>query len=226
MLRKPIKGLAAGILLCFFAMQDVRAAKKDSLAPKFDYARIGVDLSKFVASYIDDRYNSYEFTVDLHYKRDIYFVTDFGFGNSQVSNPQISYGSKNAFVRLGVDKTFFGKEFRGDMDNAFIGVRYGAGFVNRTAGTYFIKDTVWGNASGDVQKATFVAQWVELVGGFRMEILKNIFVGWNIRVKTFVNPKKFAELPPPYLAGYGQSEKNTAFGYNFYLLYGIGKNRN
>ena len=216
---------AIGLLFCFCSNQELKAANKDSLEAKFDYVRIGVDLSKFVASYIDKSYNSYEFTADLHYKKDIYFVTDFGFGNSQVSNQQISYGSKNTFVRLGIDKTFFGKEFKGDMDNAFIGLRYGAGFVNRAAGSYFIKDTIWGNTSGTVQNAKFVAHWVELVGGFRMEVLKNIFVGWNIRVKTFLNPKKFAELPPPYLAGYGQSEKNTAFGYNFYLLYGMGKNR-
>jgi hypothetical protein len=44
-------------------------------------------------------------------------------------------------------------------------------------------------------------------------------------VKTFVNPKKFEQLPPAYLAGYGRSEKNTAFGYNFFLMVGFGKKR-
>ena len=211
---------------CLLLIQkDLHAAKKDSLESKWDYVRIGVDLSKFAASAIDKSYNSYEFMLDVHYKKDIFFVADFGLGNSQVSNPQISYGSNNAFVRLGLDKTFFGKEFKGDMDNAFIGLRYGAGFVNRSSGNYFIKDTIWGNTAGAVAASNFVAHWVELVGGFRMEVVKNIFVGWNIRVKTFVNPKRFAELPPPYLAGYGRSDNNTAFGYNFYLLYGIGNKR-
>ena len=68
-----------------------------------------------------------------------------------------------------------------------------------------------------------MAHWLELNGGFRMEIMKNIFVGWNARAKTFINPKKFELLPPSYVAGYGRGDKNTAFSYNFYLLYGFGK---
>jgi hypothetical protein len=122
-------------------------------------------------------------------------------------------------------KTFFSREFKGDMDNAFIGLRYGASYVKRGEANYFIKDTVWGNASGVIPSANFTAQWFELVGGFKVEVIKNIFLGWNIRAKTFINPKKFEKLPPSYLAGYGLSEKNTAFGYNFYLLLGFGEKR-
>ena len=198
---------------------------KDSLTKKFDYFRVGIDLSKVVASPLAKDYNSYEFTFDVHYKKAIYYVADVGFGNSSVENTNMTFTSNNTFVRLGLDKTFFGQEFKGDMDNAFIGLRYGLGFVNRGAATYFIQDTVWGNTAGTIPKSNFIAHWVELGGGFRIELLKNIFLGWNIRVKTFVNPKKFEQLPPAYLAGYGRSEKNTAFGYNFFLMVGFGKKR-
>lgn len=203
----------------------MRAANKDSTEQKFDYFRIGIDLSKVLASPLAKNYNAYEFTADVHFRRDLWLVADAGFGNSFVANTNLQYKSSNAFLRLGLDKTFFNQEHKGDLDNAFVGLRYGASRVNRGEAVYFIRDTVWGNSAGAIPGAAFTAHWLELVGGFRIEIVKNIFLGWNIRAKTFINPKKFAQLPPPYLAGYGPGEKNTAFGYNFYLLAGFGKKR-
>ncbi|MCC7029264.1 MAG: hypothetical protein IT257_03090 [Chitinophagaceae bacterium] len=211
---------------CFFAsLQTAPAAVKDSTEKKFDYFRIGVDLSKLLASPLAKDYNAYEFTIDLHYRRDLYLVADAGFGNSVISNTNLTYKSRNTFLRFGLDKTFFNQEYKRDLDNAFVGLRYGVSLVNRSEAEYFIKDTVWGNSSGRIQSADFTAQWLELVGGFRIELLKNIFLGWNIRARTFVNPKKFAQLPPGYIAGYGRGEKNTSFGYNFYLMIGFGSKR-
>ncbi len=214
-------------LICGFLFSGASsfAAKQDSLIKKFDYFRLGIDLSKIVVSPLAKNYNAYEFTFDAHYKKDLFLVADFGFGNSEVSNQNMDFKSKNIFGRIGLDKTFFNQEFKGDMDNAFIGLRYGFGIVNRGEANYYIKDTVWGNTAGTMPPSNFIAHWLELGGGFRIEIVKNIFLGWNVRAKTFINPKKFEELPPSYLAGYGRSEKNTAFGYNFYLMVGFGQKR-
>jgi len=45
------------------------AKDKDSLEKKFDYFRVGIDLSKVVASPLAKDYNTYEFTFDVHYKK-------------------------------------------------------------------------------------------------------------------------------------------------------------
>ncbi len=193
--------------------------------PTFTYFRIGVDLSKILASRLQKQYDALEFQVDVYYKKDLYFAAEFGGGNSTVRNDFLQYSSKNTFVSLGLDKTFFGKDFKGDFDNAFVGLRYGVGFINRSQAAYAIHDTVWGNSQGIIPAESFIAHWLELTGGFRMELMKNVFVGWNVRARTFINPKKFEKLPPSYVAGYGRGDKNSAFGYNFYLLYGLGKKR-
>lgn len=220
-------------LLLMFALPQSIAAQTDSTNTKpevkktirFDYFRIGVDLSKFVSSPLSKEYKAYEFSFDTHFQKDLWLLADFGFGRSSVSNDNLAFSSSNLFLRLGLDKTFFNQEFKGDLDNAFIGLRYGLGMVNRSAATYYIKDTVWGNTAGSIPAANFLAHWIELGAGFRLELARNIFLGWNIRAKTFVNPKKFAELPPAYLAGYGRGEKNTAFGYNLFFMIGFGDKR-
>jgi len=204
--------------------EDTVVVKKDTVKqPTFTYYRIGLDISKFVASSVQKNYQVLEAQADVYYKKNLFCALEFGYGTSLVKNKFLDYKSNNSFLRLGIDKTFFGKDFKGDFDNAFIGLRYGIGLINRGDATYSIYDAVWGNSNGTLAGASFIAHWLELTGGFRIELVKRIFVGWNVRAKTMINPKKFAELPPSYIAGYGKGDKNTAFGYNFYVLYGFGK---
>ncbi|MBL7766670.1 MAG: hypothetical protein JNJ58_11280 [Chitinophagaceae bacterium] len=198
-------------------------AQKDSSFRPFQYVRIGADLSKPLYNFFSPNQQSYEFQLDAALKKDVYTALEMGWGNARVNNDFLSFKSSNTFIRLGLDKTFFGREFKGDMDNAFAGLRLGFAPVKRGSAAYKIDDPVWGNGNGIIPSASFNAWWIELTGGFRMEIVKNVFAGWNVRGKTFLNPKKFESLPPSFIAGYGRGDKNTAFSYNFYVLYGIGK---
>ena len=54
-----------------------------------------------------------------------------------------------------------------------------------------------------------------LQSGVRVEIIKQVFVGWSIRGKFLLNAKKFTELPPYYIAGYGRGEKKSIFDFKF-----------
>lgn len=198
-------------------------AQKDSTFKKWRYVRIGVDLASVLGSFLSDENNRTEFQLDIAWKPDINLVAEFGFGDARVENENLRYKSSNQFIRLGLDKNFFNREFKGDKDNAFVGLRYGISAVKRQSATYFITDPIWGNTEGILPAEKFTAHWLELTGGFRMEIMKNIFAGWNVRAKTFLNPARFKELPPGYLAGFGRADQNTAFGFHFYLLYGFGK---
>ncbi|HMN33002.1 MAG: hypothetical protein IT215_07440 [Chitinophagaceae bacterium] len=220
----PIKKtVLLSILLVLVSNISAFAKQKDTIDARFDFYRIGIDISKIPASILNNDYNAYEFTFDVHYKRDLFLEADFGFGNSNTKNLNLNFDSKNAFVRFGIDKTFFSKDYKGDFDNAFVGLRYAASYINRSVASYFIKDTVWGSSSGNISEANLMAHWVELIGGFKVELKKHLFLGWNVRFKALLSAKKIQELPPNYIAGYGRGEKNTAFGYNLYLLYGFGK---
>lgn len=205
---------------------DTTSVKKEKVKlPTFDFYRIGFDITKIIASLSQSDYNVFEGQLDVHYKANLFLDLEFGHGNSKVNNQYLSYKSSNTFIRVGIDKTFFGSEFKGDFDNAFVGVRYGLSTVTRGDATYYVYDQIWGNRTGTIPSSKFLAHWLELNAGFRMELVKRIFVGWNMRFKTLVNASKFELLPPSYLAGYGRGEKRTAFGYNFYVLYGFGKRK-
>lgn len=209
---------------CFvFCLPMICNAKKDTTNTKWDFYRIGIDVLKLPISMSGTYYNTYEFTADVHYKKDLYLVSDFGFGNSAIDNDNLSIKSSNTFIKLGLDKTFFSKEFKGDMDNAFIGLRYAFSGIKTYNVKYTIQDTIWGFSQGDINNRNFHAHWLELTAGFRLEIVKSVFLGWNMRFASLLNPKKFEILPPPYMSGFGRGDANTAFGFNFFILYGWGK---
>jgi hypothetical protein len=220
------------LLLCFsmqaFGKQDDSLQASISKPKKikyksFKYFRIGTDITKWIADASLQKYFTFEIQADATFKKNLNLASELGYATSKVENEVLQFNANNIFMTLGVDKTILNKEQESDFDNAFVGVRYGLSMVNRSAANYFIKDPIWGNTSGIIPAQHFFAHWFELTGGFRLEVKKNIFAGWNIRFRTFINPDNFKQLPPAYLAGYGRADKNTSMGYNFYILYGIGK---
>jgi hypothetical protein len=146
-----------------------------------------------------------------------------GYAQSSLTTDKLQYQTKNAFVSVGPDKTLFNRLFPGDIENAIVGIRYGMSWVQRADAQYTIADSIWGNAQGIVPSTSFFCHWIELNAGFRLEVKKNFFAGWNIRFRGMLNQQKLKELPPAYLAGYGAGEKPTSLGYNFYVMYGFGR---
>lgn len=186
------------------------------------YFRVGVDVSKVVRSALTDRYSTAEFLVESIWKEKLHYVLEGGYATSK-NDSNISFTASSVFVRVGFDKYFFGKLYKADLDNAFVGARIGGAYNKRGEAIAKLWDPYYGNSTITKGPASQLLYWIELTAGFRMEVAKNIFLGWNVRGKTFINPKKTQELTPEYIAGYGIARKQPNFDYNFYFLYGFGK---
>lgn len=183
--------------------------------------RLGFDISKLVSNSLQDTRNSYEFELDYYWKKGVYWVAEAGWGNATLDYSYLSYKSSNSFFKIGINKSLLERLSQKDWDMAFIGLRYGMGLVQRGSANYTITDSTWGQVSGSVPATGLTAHWIGLTGGVRVELLKGMFIGWNVRGKFLLNSKKFVELPPYYIAGYGRGEKNTVFDFNVYLCYAI-----
>lgn len=211
--------LFAGAISCPYLV----FAKKDSSYHSFTYYRIGLDVSKPFIHLLNNERRSYVFQMDVNYRKAMNMALEGGFGQSSVNQDRLKYNSANTYLGFGIDHPFFTEEFPGDKDNAFVGIRLATTFIQRQSATYSIQDPLWGASSGILPSKNIFTHWVELTGGFRLEVKRNFFAGWNMRLKSVVNPKSLAEAPPAYIAGYGRGDKNTAFDFNLYLLYGFGK---
>lgn len=203
-----------------YAQRDTTAAAKPK-QPEADghQLRVSFDISRPAFNIAQASKSSYEAAVDYHLKKEVYAVLEGGFGRSVYEYPDLSYRTTNSFFRAGLDKTLIKRLNGQDWDAAFIGVRYGAAFINRQEATFTIIDSLWGSTSGTVPAKAFTAHWAEVTGGIRVELLRNFMAGWNVRARFLLNDKTFGELPPVFIAGYGKGDRTTSFDFNFYVCY-------
>jgi hypothetical protein len=163
----------------------------------------------------------YEFKADYYWHNEVYFVAEGGFGNASINYPDLSYTSKNNFVRIGINKSLLNRNSPTDWDMIFVGVRFGMASIQRSAANYVVIDSFYGNTSGSVPAANMTGYWAEITGGMRVELFKGLFAGYTIRGKFRLNESPFTELAPAYIAGYGKGDKNSIFDFNFYFTYAI-----
>lgn len=213
------------IIVCAFeskAQTDSTDAKKKKPAEQYGHQlRFGFDISRPVINLAQSTHTSYEALADYYLVKDVYAVAEGGFGSADYAYPDLSYTSKSSFFRVGVDKTLIRRLGASDWDAAFFGARYGLAFINRGEASYTIVDSLWGSTSGTIAAKNFTAHWAEIVAGVRVELLKGLFAGWNVRGRFLLNEASFRDLSPVFIAGYGRGDKTTVFDFNFYLLYAL-----
>lgn len=205
-------------------VEDEAGEERPEIVDSAHQLRFGFDISKILFNQLqkdNQKRTSYEFELDYYHRKDMYFVLEGGWGNSSLSYADLSYEANNIFFRAGINKSLLPRLKQDDWDMALIGLRYGVGFVNRGDANYVITDSTWGTVSGTVPGVNQNAHWMEITGGVRVEVINNVFLGWNIRGKFMLNAKKFTELPPYFIAGYGKGEKNSIFDFNVSLAYAI-----
>lgn len=198
--------------------------EKKPVIDSISQIRFGLDLSRIAFNQLQkdlEKRTSYEFEVDYFLKKDLYIVAEGGFGDASLTYDDLAYESSNIFVRGGINKSLLPRLRKDDWDMAFVGLRYAFAPVQRSAANYKITDSTWGIVTGSEPATSFTVHWLEVTGGVRVEVAKRIFIGWNIRGRFMLNPKKFQELPPYNIAGYGKGEKNTIFDFNVFLSYAI-----
>lgn len=181
----------------------------------------GVDLfHPAMAQWATDR-KTYEGEVTWYLKNEYYAVVEGGWGSATVNYPDLRYNTNNYFSRIGFNKSVLYRESEKDWDLMFIGLRAAGGNLSRSAASYTIVDTVWGNASGTAVSKSFPVFWAEITTGMRVELLPNVMAGWNLRGKFLMNGRSFADLAPLHIAGFGRGDKNSNFDFNLYLVYAL-----
>lgn len=186
---------------------------------------IGFDIAAPVRNYLTNNKYSYELEANYYLNNEFYAVAEGGWGGSEVNFTDLKYTTTNYFGRVGFNKSILYRESPHDWDMMFIGMRAALSNVNRGAATYTVIDSVWGNQPGISTGKSFIAGWLEITTGMRVELAKGLLAGWNLRGKFLMNGKSFKDLAPLNIAGYGKGDKNANFDFNLYLAYAIRWNR-
>ncbi len=193
---------------------------KDSLAARPSYLptgiRIGTDIISLIRTQTDDSFSGYEFNADIDFYR-YYLAVEAGRWEREFNAEEETYANSGNYVRIGVDINFLLKD--PDKNMFFFGMRYGRGTYSEQLS--IMNDPVWGNVTTSYTNTDVKASWGELTTGLRVKMWKFFWMGYTARYKFALNtnePSGFVSYDVP---GYGKTEKETTWGFNYQILFRI-----
>lgn len=184
--------------------------------------RIGVDLSRIVSAIYYPYRKEATVVADARINSNLYAAFEGGYASTPYSDSNYTYKGSGMFVTLGVDYNFLKRQYAAEKNIFYGGIRYGFSHFSYSVPSYSIKNTYWGDhLTGSIPKTNVNAHWVELLVGLKAEVLKNFFMGWNIRERILINKVKTDEIAPLVIPGFGSGAKKSVFDVQYTVSYVI-----
>ncbi len=205
-----------------------------TLRQKRDYRpsalRIGVTLNDLIRTVSNAQDTRYSGQADLAFGR-FMVVGEYGIAEtSQENNPEISdipaftYESQGSYFRAGIDVNLLKDRERNTYDAAddiiLFGLRFGRAQTDDQLQFETI-DPVWGTVTATQQNEGLATTWVEMTSGVKVQVVKNIFLGYNLRFKFARSFSNSPSLIPYYIPGFGRSNREERFGFDYFIFYRI-----
>jgi hypothetical protein len=179
--------------------------------------RVGTDVIALIRTQTDNSFSGYEINADVDFYR--YFLTiDAGRWKRNFSNDEDTYDNKGNYMRVGVDINFLKKDPEKNM--FFFGARYGWGTYTESFETT-VTDAVYGTQLLNYRNSDVKASWAELTTGLRVKIWKTFWMGYTVRYKFALDTNEGDDFVSHDVPGYGRTDKNSTWGFNYQILFRI-----
>jgi hypothetical protein len=201
---------------------------------------------------------AFEVTTDMSFKDNRYFVVaDIGYATSRFLKPNFNlalrkvdngfqYDIQGSYFRIGLDYNFMRRYFNNEV--MFVGFRYGQSFFSHSFAYNPLPDSVW-NVNFDptqrtpimeMEQSGLTANWGEITSGLKVNLWKNIFLGYTVRIMflgsvsggkevlkrsfvptSYIQHTSTATLTANNIPGFGNTEETVKLGFSFYAYYRI-----
>jgi hypothetical protein len=212
------------ILLSFLV--NAQQKKTDSIPPKIEKfgIRVGADLFKLTRSFYDKNYKGIEFVGDYRLTKNYYLAAELGNENKTTEDDRLNSTAKGTYIKAGFDYNSYENWL--DMRNmVFIGLRYGASTFSQQLNSYklYNTSTYFPEAPTVISGDKFnglSAQWFEVVVGMKAEVLKNIYVGFSVRMNKILSNTKPENFDNLYIPGFNRTYNGDfGVGFNYTVSY-------
>ncbi|MDD3321844.1 MAG: DUF6048 family protein [Paludibacter sp.] len=218
--------ISSFLFLLFVISGGAQEKKTDTNIPKpvlFNGITIHADVSSLVSYYISSGETfSSEGGLQFDLRHKFYPIVEIGFaGANKITSDDIEFKTSGVFGRVGIDLNLLKqKENSKPLNNMFLGgIRIGFTNFSYDVSNVTISNEYWGPdeiLNYNNQSATKV--WYEIVAGVKVEVIKNIYMGWTVRNKHLLNQDVVGEISPWYIPGFGINS-SSAWGFNYTIGY-------
>lgn len=185
--------------------------------------RIGIDALSASRNLWEKDFTGLDIQADYRLNKSWYAAVEAGFVNKYKDEDRLDFTTKGSYIRIGADKNVYKNWL--DMNNMiYVGGRYGFSMFEQqlhsyeivTQGDYLDNLTAYPNTT----YSTLSAHWLELVGGMKAEISKNLFLGMSFRLHGLLYQKQPDQFENLYIPGFGKKYSgNIGASFNYSISY-------
>jgi hypothetical protein len=188
--------------------------------------RVGADLYKTTRTFYDEDYKGIEIIGDYRMTKNVYLAGELGNENITIQEDRFNFTTRGSYFKVGLDYNFY-ENWLAMQNQIYIGFRYSVSTFSQELNNYRIYQTnpYFGLnepiASG--QKFNGLsAHWVELVLGFKAELLPNLYGGISARISHLVSNQEPDTFENLFIPGFNKTYSgNFGVGLNYTLSYFI-----
>lgn len=197
--------------------------------------RVGVDISKPASQLYREGYRGLEFVADYRLSDRLYLAGEVGNERLQDTEQLLDldlyeYTVSGSYLKAGLEVNTYVNWF-GEQNVISIGGRYAFSTFRNTVNSfsifdnnrYFFPDGFFEFPSGEQQIEDLNASWLELVAGFKAEVIPNIYMGFSARLGFLISDKSSTVFPNLWIPGFQKVTDGSKFGvgYNYTITYFI-----
>ena len=191
--------------------------------------RGGIDLYGSVRSQVDDQFSGFEWVTDVNLTDDLYVAAEVGTVERTIQSEQINFTADGSFIKLGIDYNMY-ENWKGMDNQVYIGLRFARSthalkvnnYVLYTTDHFFDQNPIAsGYSSGS--RTGLTAQWLEVIAGVKTAIVKNIYLGFSLRLNVLMSDTQPTDFDNLYIPGFQKvtDENRFGIGFNYTLTYAL-----
>lgn len=181
--------------------------------------RFGVDLLPFIGHFKTPRQQGFEITLDIEFRDGWFITTEEGSLSYNLEKVDYDYRMDGYYARIGIDHNILTR-LPQENEIVFWGLRIATGKFTHSADRVTIRNGYWGDYQTSGKTEGIHPFWFEFTGGIRAELVRNLFIGWNIRGRFMLKLPEDT-MKPYIIPGYGNTIRNISMGFNYTISYRI-----
>ena len=180
--------------------------------------RAGIDINKILKSATDDDYKGLSISGDIRLKESFYVYSEIGNEEKQINSDYLNSSVKGTYLKFGVNFKM-NNDIR-TQNIVYSGFNFGYSNFDQNINRYTIyntNSTYWGESTINEPKnlSNLNALWVELVFGLKTEILNNLFLGFELQLKSIIKQKNIQNISNLYIPGFNRTYDSSGLGAGF-----------
>lgn len=165
----------------------------------------------------------YQANVQFNLKKKYFPVIEIGHGGADktLENGTL-FSGKGMYEKIGLDFNLMKQKPGGKIYNNYLlaGLRFGSAQMIYNINNLSVYDKYWGEEISSLNYNSVKTSnfWIEVSGGIRVEVAKNIIMGWNVQNKHLLTNISNGNLYPWYIPGFGKTA-SSIWGFSYVIGY-------